>query len=146
MLIWNNLFIKNNDVMVQSSFYKYLSLIKLIVWLLILFVDYVAINVFEDPVVAIWILLVWCFLVARWASFFFFLFVQKTFRTKSLQWLLESDSYKLSLLFWMYTLLNIILIFLWHWNKARGLILLCGFILLLYFLMMDSAKHAKKTE
>lgn len=132
--------------MVQSSFYKYLSLIKLIVWLLILFVDYVAINVFEDPVVAIWILLVWCFLVARWVSFFFFLFVQKTFRTKNFQWLLESDSYKLSLLFWMYTLLNIILIFLWHWNKTRGLILLCGFILLLYFLMMDSAKHAKKTE
>ena len=132
--------------MVQSSFYKYLSLIKLIVWLLILFVDYVAINVFEDPVVAIWILLVWCFLVARWASFFFFLFIQKTFRTKNFQWLLESDSYKLSLLFWMYTLLNIILIFLWHWNKTRGLILLCWFILLLYFLMMDSAKHAKKTE
>ena len=132
--------------MVQASFYKYLSLIKLIVWLLILFVDYVAINVFEDPVVAIWILLVWCFLVVRWASFFFFLFVQKTFRTRNFQWLLESDSYKLSLLFWMYTLLNIILIFLWHWNKARGLILLCGFILLLYFLMMDSAKHAKKSE
>jgi hypothetical protein len=132
--------------MVQSSFYKYLSLIKLIVWLLILFVDYVAINVFEDPVVAIWILLVWCFLVARWASFFFFLFVQKTFRTRNFQWLLESDSYKLSLLFWMYTLLNVILIFLWHWSKTRGLILLCGFVLLLYFLMMDSAKHAKKTE
>ena len=132
--------------MVQSSFYKYLSLIKLIVWLLILFVDYVAINVFEDPVVAIWILLVWCFLVARWASFFFFLFVQKTFRTRNFQWLLESDSYKLSLLFWMYTLLNIILIFLWHWSKTRGLILLCWFILLLYFLMMDGAKHAKKTE
>lgn len=132
--------------MVQASFYKYLSLIKLIVWLLILFVDYVAINVFEDPVVAIWILLVWCFLVVRWASFFFFLFVQKTFRTRNFQWLLESDSYKLSLLFWMYTLLNIILIFLWHWSKTRGLILLCWFILLLYFLMMDSAKHAKKSE
>lgn len=132
--------------MVQASFYKYLSLVKLIVWLLILFVDYVAINVFEDPVVAIWILLVWCFLVARWASFFFFLFIQKTFRTKNFQSLAESDSYKLSLLFWMYTLLNIILIFLWHWSKTRGLILLCWFILLLYFLMMDSAKHAKKSE
>ena len=35
--------------MIQPSFYKYLSLIKLIVWLLILFIDYVAINVFEDP-------------------------------------------------------------------------------------------------
>ena len=132
--------------MVQSSFYKYLSLIKLIVWLLILFVDYVAINVFEDPVVAVGILLVWCFLVARWASFFFFLFIQKTFKTKNFQWIVESDSYKLSLLFWMYTLLNVILIFLWHWSKKRGLILLCGFILLLYLLMMDSVKHAKKSE
>lgn len=132
--------------MVQSSFYKYLSLIKLIVWLLILFIDYVAINVFEDPVVAVGILLVWCFLVARWASFFFFLFIQRTFKSKNFQWIVESDSYKLSLLFWIYTLLNIILIFLWHWSKARGLILLLGFILLLYFLMMDSAKHAKRSE
>lgn len=132
--------------MVQSSFYRYLSLIKLIVWLLILFIDYVAINVFEDPVVAVGILLVWCFLVARWASFFFFLFIQKTFKSKNFQWIVESDSYKLSLLFWIYTLLNIILIFLWHWSKMRWLILLCAFILLLYFLMMDSAKHAKKTE
>ena len=132
--------------MVQSSFYRYLSLIKLIVWLLILFIDYVAINVFEDPVVAVGILLVWCFLVSRWASFFFFLFIQKTFKSKNFQWIVESDSYKLSLLFWIYTLLNIILIFLWHWSKMRWLILLCAFILLLYFLMMDSAKHAKKTE
>ena len=133
--------------MVQSSFYKYLSLIKLIVWLLILFVDYVAINVFEDPVVDIGILLVLCFLVARWASFFFFLFIQKTaFKSKNYQWMVESDSYKLSLLFWMYTLLNVILIFMWHWNKTRGLILLWWFILLLYFLMMDSVKHAKKSE
>jgi len=132
--------------MIQSSFYKYLSLIKLIVWLIILFVDYVAINVFEDPVVAIGILLVWCFLVARWASFFFFLFVQRTIKIKNLQWVVESDSYKLSLLFWMYTLLNVILIFLWHWSKKRWIILLIWFIILLYFLMMDSVKHAKKSE
>jgi hypothetical protein len=132
--------------MIQSSFYKYLSLIKLIVWLIILFVDYVAINVFEDPVVAIGILLVWCFLVARWVSFFFFLFVQKTIKIKNLQWVVESDSYKLSLLFWMYTLLNVILIFLWHWSKKRWIILLIWFIILLYFLMMDSVKHAKKSE
>ena len=132
--------------MIQSSFYKYLSLIKLIVWLLILFVDYVAINVFEDPVVAIGILLVWCFLVARGASFFFFLFIQKTIKIKNFQWIVESDSYKLSLLFWMYTLLNVILIFLWHWSKKRWIILLIWFIVLLYFLMMDTVKHAKKSE
>ena len=132
--------------MVQSNFYKYLSLIKLIVGLVILFVDYAAINVFEDPFVAIWILLVGSFLVARWASFFFFMLIQKIFRNKNVQDSPESESYKLSFLFWMYAMLNIILILLWHLNKVRGLILLWGFIFLLYFLMMDTSKIVKKSE
>ena len=132
--------------MVQSNFYKYLSLIKLVVGLLILFVDYAAINVFEDPFVAIWILLVWSFLVARWASFFFFLFTQKLFKNKKIQNSPESESYKLSFLFGMYALINIILILMWHWSKFRGLIILWWFILLLYFLMMDSVKNVKKAE
>ena len=132
--------------MVQSNFYKYLSLIKLVVGLIILFIDYAAINVFEDPLIAIWILLVGVFLVSRWASFFFFLFIQKIFRNKKIQNSPESESYKLSFLFGMYAMINIILILLWHWNKLRGLVILWGFILLLYFLMMDSLKHAKKSE
>lgn len=132
--------------MAQSNFYKYLSLIKLIVGLIILFVDYVAINVFEDPLVAIGILLVWSFLVARWASFFFFMLVQKIFKNKNIQNSPESESYKLSFLFWMYAMLNIILILMWNWSKMRGLIILWLFILLLYFLMVDSSKNVKKTE
>ena len=132
--------------MIQSSFYKYLSLIKLIVWLLILFIDYAAINVFEDPFVAIWILLVWSFLVARWASFFFFLLVQKIFKNKEFRNSPESENYKLSFLFGMYAMLNIILILLWHWNKLRWLIILWGFIMLLYLLMMDNSKNVKKSE
>ena len=132
--------------MIQPSFYKYLSLIKLIVWLLILLIDYMAINVFEDPVVAIWIFLVWCFLFFRWLSFFIFLFVQKIFRKQSIQWNIESDSYKLSLLFGMYALLNIILIFLWQWSKLRWLILLWIFLLLLYFLLLDSIKNVRKSK
>ena len=132
--------------MVQSNFYKYLSLIKLVVGLLILFIDYAAINVFEDPFVAIWILLVGSFLVARWASFFFFLFIQKTFKNKNIQNSPESESYKLSFLFWMYSLINIILILMWNWSKIWGLIILWWFILLLYFLMMDNSKNVKKSE
>jgi len=132
--------------MVQSNFYKYLSLIKLVVGLIVLFVDYVAINVFEDPLVAIWILLVWSFLVAWWASFFFFLFIQKVFKNKKIQESPESESYKLSFLFGMYAMLNIILILMWNWSKMRWLILLWLFVLLLYFLMMDSSKNVKKSE
>ena len=132
--------------MVQSNFYKYLSLIKLIVGLLVLFVDYAAINVFEDPFVAIWILLVWSFLVAWWVSFFFFLFTQKAFKNKKNQESPESESYKLSFLFWIYSLINIILILMWNWSKMRWLIILCVFILLLYFLMIDNSKNVKKSE
>lgn len=132
--------------MIQPSFYKYLSLIKLIVWLLILFIDYVAINVFEDPVVAIWIFLVWCFLFARWASFFLFLFIQKSFKKLNVDWNLESDSYKLSLIFWMYALLNIVLIFLWYWSKLRWLIILWAFLLILYLLLLDTNKNVKRSR
>lgn len=132
--------------MFHTSFYKYLSLIKLVVWLIVLFVDYVAINVFEDPIIAVGILLLWCFLVSWGASFFFFLFIQKIFKDSKIKWVTESDSYKLSLLFWMYALLNIILIFLWHWSKLWWLILLCWFIFLLYSLLVDSSKHAEKSE
>ena len=131
--------------MIQPSFYKYLSLIKLIVWLLILLIDYMAINVFEDPIVAIWISLVWCFLFTRWASFFLFLFLQKAFKKKNVDWI-ESDSYKLSLLFWMYALLNIILIFLWYWSKLRWLLLLWVFLFILYLLLLDSNKNARKSK
>ena len=132
--------------MIQANFYKYLSLIKLIVGLLIVFVDYAAVNVYEDPFVAIWILLVWSFLVARWASFFFFLFVQKILKNKKNQESPESESYKLSFLFGMYAMLNIILILLWRWDKARWLLLLLGCLMLLYFLLMDSPKNVKKSE
>ena len=132
--------------MIQSNFYKYLSLIKLIVGSLILFIDYVAINVFEDPLVAIWILLVGSFLLSWWASFFFFLFVQKVFKNKNIQNSSESESYKLSFLFWMYSLINIILILMWHWSKMRWLIILWWFILLLYFLMIDNSKNVRKSE
>ena len=132
--------------MIQASFYKYLSLIKLVVWLLILFVDYSAINVFEDPIFAIWIFLVWSFFVARGASFFFFYWTQKILpRTKNSD-MIEADSYRLSFLFWMYSLLNIVLIFAWHWNKLWWLILLFGFTFLLYILLLDKRKNVKKSE
>lgn len=130
----------------QSDFYKYLSLVKLTVWTILLLVDYFSINVFEDPIIAIWIVLIGCFFISWWASYFFFFFVQKFFRKNINNENFESESYKLSLLFWLYALVNILLIFLWHWSKVWWLILLWWFILLLYFLMMDSSKNVKKSE
>ena len=132
--------------MIQASFYKYLSLIKLVVWLLILFVDYSAINVFEDPLVAIWIFLVWSFFVTWGASFFFFYWTQKLLPQTKNSDMIEADSYKLSFLFWMYSILNIVLIFAGYWNKTWWLILLFVFVLLLYILLLDKKKNVKKSE
>ncbi len=130
----------------QASLYKYLSLVKLILWIIILVIDYSAINVFEDPVVAIGIALVWCFLLFRWASFFFFLLMQRLFQNQIHTTTPEIDSYKISFLFGMYALLNIIFIFLWKWNKIWALILLVLFIWLLYLLLVDNSKHGKKSK
>ncbi len=132
--------------MIQANFYKYLSLIKLVVWLLILFVDYSAINVFEDPIFAIWIFLVWSFFVAWWASYFFFYWTQKIFPRTRNNDMIEADSYKLSFLFWMYSLLNILFILVWYWNKFWWLVFLICFLLLLYILLIDKKKNVKKSE
>lgn len=130
----------------QASLYRYISLAKLILWIIILVIDYSAINVFEDPIVAIGIALVWCFLLFRWASFFFFLLMQKLFQNQNSTSIPEADSYKISFLFGMYALLNIICIFLWKWNKILALILLILFIGLLYLLLVDNSKHGKKSK
>jgi hypothetical protein len=90
--------------------------------------------------------LVWSFLVARGASFFFFMFMQKVFWNKRSQNSPEAESYRLSFLFGMYALVNILLILMWHWDKIWWLVILCVFIALLYFLMMDNSKNVKKSE
>lgn len=131
--------------MIQNSiYYKYLSLLKLVIGIIILLIDYCTINIFEDPIIAISIWLLWCFLFSRWGSFFFFYFVQNLLKSNLSKDLIYSNSYKLSFLFWLYAIINIILIFLWKRNKLWWLIVLCIFIGLLYILFIDLDENSKK--
>ena len=106
---------------------------KIFLWLLIIFVTYHYINVYEDPLVAFGLGLLGMFILSWGASFYLFVLIQKWFRTLQTRDIMK-DSYKLSLLFGIYVIFNVLLILLGYRNKFVWLILLVGFILLQVFL------------
>lgn len=109
--------------------YHIASLIKFILGLVILLITYTSVNVYEDPIIGIGLTILWLFIAARGASFYLFLALQKFFREVSQDRLIK-DSYKLSLLFGIYVLINALFLLLWYRNKFLWIILLVGFIIL----------------
>jgi hypothetical protein len=95
------------------------------------------INVFEDPLIGIGLGLVGTFILSRGVSFFIFFYAQELFRKIEFRDRNLRDSYKLSFLFGLYALINVLLLLLGSWTKWRGLILLAGFIILQYFLFLE---------
>jgi hypothetical protein len=122
------------------NFYKLGSLIKIILGITILLIDYTMINVFEDPLIWIGLWLIGSFILAWGASFFIFFYAQELFRRIEFRDRNLSDSYKLSFLFGLYALINVLLLLLGSRNKRMGIALLVGFILLQYFLFLEP-KH-----
>ena len=108
-------------------FYYIASITKLILWIFIIILTYTSVNIYEDP--AIWISLwfIGTFITIWWFSFFLFLRWQKLFRKNNEERIVK-DSYKLSLLFWIYSIINILLLILWYRNKLFWIILLVLFI------------------
>jgi len=124
--------------------YYWAALGKCVLWALILLIDYTSINVYEDPTVGIGLWFLWMFILSRGASFFLFLWVQKLYRQIEKDRLVK-DSYKLSLLFGIFVMINILLLLLWYRNKIIGLALLLGFVALQITLFSDSkASHDHK--
>jgi hypothetical protein len=119
--------------------YHIASLIKFILGLIILLITYTSINVYEDPVIGIGLSILWLFIAARGASFYLFLVLQKFFRDLSPDRLIK-DSYKLSLLFGIFVLINALFLFLWYRSKLLWIILLVGFILLQMALFSEQKK------
>lgn len=122
------------------NLYKLGSLIKVAFWAIILLVDYTMINVFEDPIIWIWLWLLWVFLLSRWFSFFIFFYAQERFRNIAYRDRNLVDSYKMSFLFGLFSLINILLILMWVRNKVLWLILLAVFILIQCFLFIENNK------
>jgi len=91
--------------------YHIASSIKLVLGCVILLITYTSINVYEDPVIGIALSILGLFIAARGASFYLFLALQKFFRDVPQDRLIK-DSYKLSLLFGIYVLINALFLLL----------------------------------
>lgn len=120
--------------------YSIASLIKLVLGAIILLITYTSINVYEDPVIGIGLSILWLFIASRGASFYLFLGIQKWFREVSQDRLIK-DSYKLSLLFGIFVLINALFLLLWYRSKFLWLILLVGFIILQVLLFSEQKKE-----
>ena len=118
----------------KLNFYNTTAIVKIILWVSILLITYTSINVYEDPIVAISLWFLWVFILSRWISFFLFLFEQKLFHQLKSEENKKKDSYKLSLLFWIFCIINVLLILWSHRNKLIWIILLIVFILMQIFL------------
>ena len=119
---------------VKLNFYNTIALAKVVLGALILLITYTSINVYDDPVIALSLWFLWIFILARWISFFLFLFEQRLFHQLKSEEQLKKDSYKLSLLFWIFCIINVLLILLSRRNKLVWLALLILFILMQIFL------------
>ncbi|MCX6822751.1 MAG: hypothetical protein NTX91_01985 [candidate division SR1 bacterium] len=109
--------------------YYIASLSKFVLGVLILIMDYTSINVYEDPAIGIGLGFLGLFIAAWGGSFFLFYRIQKLYRHIEKGQLVK-DSYKLSLLFGIFVILNVLLLLLGYWNKWLGIVLLGGFVAL----------------
>lgn len=125
------------------SFYKLASITKLILGILILILVYSYINVYEDPSVWLSLAFLWLFITLRWLSFFIFILAQNFFRSKKDKDRVIKDSYKLSLLFGIYAIINVLLIVLWTRNKILWIVLLIWFVLIQILLFSDKTNDYK---
>lgn len=124
------------------NLYQIASTSKLVLWIIILVLVYSYINVYEDPWAWISLWLLWLFITLWWLSFYVFLLWQKIFRTNQDIDRITKDSYKLSLLFGIYSIINVLLLVLWTWSKFLWLILLIWFIGLQILLFSENqTKH-----
>ncbi len=119
--------------------YHIAALIKIVLGLGIVFLTYTSINVYEDPLIGIGLAIVGLFIFSWWISFYLFFGIQQRFRTITKERLIK-DSYKLSLLFGIFVIINALLIFLWYRSRFLGIILLVGFISLQVLLFSENDK------
>jgi len=119
---------------VRPNLYYTTAVIKIVLWIIVLLITYTSINVYEDPVIALSLWFLWVFILAWWASFFLFLLWQKLFHKLKSDEDAVKDSYKLSLLFWFFCIINVLLLLMSRRNKSVGLIILIVFIFIQIFL------------
>lgn len=122
--------------------YHIASLIKFVLWVAILIIVYTSINVYEDPMIWIWLGFLGLFIACWGLSFYLFLWIQKLVRSIDIDRIrIIKDSYKLSLLFGIFIMINVLLLLLWYWNKILWVILLIWFVVLQIALFSEEKKN-----
>lgn len=133
-----------NLTQIKMYLYHIISWIKFFLGIVILIITYTSINVYEDPVIGIGLSFLGIFIAARWISFYIFLRIQKIYRHLD-HFTLVKESYKLSLLFGIYMVINYLLIVGGRRNKYFWILLLGWFIWMQISLFSEkkSEKHEK---
>lgn len=121
--------------------YKIISAAKFFLGAWIMLIIFTSINIYEDPITGIGLGFLGLFIASRWLSFFLFLWIQKFYRKNLTEERLMKDSYKLSLLFGIYVMLNVTLILSEYRNKLIWLLLLWWFVLLQMSLFWEENNH-----
>ncbi len=111
------------------SFYHIWALIKILIWSSIIYLLYNYINIYQDPIIGLGFWFFAIFLIVWWLSFYMFFIWQKIFSQKELI-KIASKSYKLSLLFWLFVIINLSLIVLEQRDKLLWFIILIIFLAL----------------
>lgn len=115
--------------MLKIRAFRHLSFLKILIGVTLLCVAFFTINIYEDTAIGISLLLFGLFFLSWGISFFLFMRLQDLFHQFPLTpEKKEKESYKLSLLFGLYILINIILLILEKRTKSLGFLLLFVFI------------------
>ena len=114
--------------------YALASGIKIIFWGVILAITLTQLNIKEDPEIALALLLIGIFVCAWGISYFLFYGWEVLFRLNIPEEKMQKDAYKSSFLFWLYALINVLLIIGELWNKAIWILFLGLFVLMQRFI------------
>lgn len=123
--------------MKNFGIYAGASLIKTIFWAILLVIDFTMISPKDDLAIALTLGLIWIFLLLWWISYFIFYRVQRLFITKVSKERMKKDAYKTSFLFWLFCLINVLLLVAELWTKWLWLLCLVLFIAMQYAIFTD---------
>jgi len=123
--------------------YSAWAFIKIFFWLTTLSILYNYVNVYEHTSLWLWFWFLWVFLLIRWLGYFFFLSLW-TMLTSYDEHIKTSASYKLSLMLWVYAIVNLTFMIIDNRNSTIWVWLIVVFVLLQYLIASDFRKQQKK--
>jgi len=123
--------------MKNFEIYATASLIKTVFWIILLVIDFTMISPKDDLAIALTLGLIWVFLLLWGVSYFLFYWIQRLFITKVSKERMKKDAYKTSFLFWLFCLINVLLLVAELWTKWLWIVCLILFIAMQYAIFTD---------